>query len=177
MAVSIIRTDLHATNDISLSSTTGVRQTVNEKWTGTLLSGSTYVVDRVFGLTDYSLTTAAGNLDVDLYDLGTANFFTTGTGEDNLGLTHANAKIYSMSIRNQEVSGGGTLRIDNNGATNPWTGIFGSTRVFDMAQGAWFQHYFGTGGIAVTDASSHVMRLSAQTGNCTIDVIFYASQS
>ncbi len=178
MAVSITRSNFNCVTDVVISSTTGVRYVCNELWSHDMKDSSgNYLMDRVFGLTDYSLTTGAGNLDIDLYDLGTLDAFGTGAGEDNLGLSHANAKIYAMAVRNQEVSGGGTLRIDNNGATNPWTGIFGSTRVMDLAQGAYFQIFLGESGIAVTDASSHIMRVSAQTNNCTIDIIFYSSQS
>lgn len=139
-------------------------------------SSNDYLFDRVFALENYSLTTAAGNLDLDLYDLGTFNVG-AGAGRDNAGLDHANARIVAIAIRNREVSGNGTLRVDNSGATNPWTGIWKSDQVYDFAQGAYLTAYLGESGKTVTDASNHIMRVSAQTNDCNIDIAFWSKQS
>lgn len=162
---------------ISASSTTGAKLSFANTFSATLKdSEGAFLFDRVFALSDYSLTTAAGNFDLDLYDLASLDIG-AGAGRDNLGQAHANARIVAMAVRNQVVASGGTLRIDNNGATGPWKGIFGATRVLDLAQGAYFTTYLGESGKTVTDSSDHIMRLSAQTSNCTIDVVFLSKQS
>lgn len=161
-----------------VSSGTGAKHQLGQAWSVDMQDSSDdFIFDRMFALTDYSLTTGAGNLDIDLYDLGALDVG-AGAGEDNLGLTHANARILAFGIRNQEVSGGGTLRIDQNGAgAAAWTGFFDGSTVLDLAQGGQILAYLGENGKTVTDATDHLLRLSAQTNNCTIDFIFYSKQS
>ncbi len=150
---------------------------MGQSWSHTLKSSAgAFLFDRMLELSNYSLTTAAGNLDIDLYDLGTLDVG-AGAGDDNLGLAHANARIIAIGLRNQSITSGGTLRIDNTGATNPWIGIHPAASVYDMAQGAFMVHYLGENGKTVTDASDHILRLSAQTADCKIDLVFYSKQS
>lgn len=160
----------------TVSSGSGAKYAMSKTFENNLLSGGTFIFDRVFALNDYSLTTAAGNLDIDLYDLGALDVG-AGAGSDNLGLSHANARIVAFCIENTTLASGGTLRVDNNGATNPWTGIFGSTRVLDLPQGAFVCAYLGENGKTVTDASDHILRLSAQTADCTVNLRVFSKQS
>ena len=139
-------------------------------------SSGNYIFDRSFALEDYSLTTSAGNLDIDLYDLGSNIDLGAGAGEDALGLTHANAKIHLLAIQNKEITSGGTLRVDTN-VTNAWTGILPASSTLDIPQGGFLVVQFGESGSTVTDASSHMLRLSAQTNNCDINFVFFSSQS
>lgn len=177
MAVSVSAADFDIILATNIASGTGARYPFAESWTDSLTDSSgTYLFDRVWALTDYSLTTGAGNLDIDLYDLGTIDVG-AGAGRDNLGLSHANARIIAFAIRNQEVSSGGDLRIDQNGTAASWTGFFHDSTQLDLAQGAMMSAYLGESGKTVTDSTDHLLRLSAQTNDCTIDVVFYSKQS
>ena len=162
----------------SVSSATGARHSFYAAFSHTLKSGAgAYLFDRVFSLSDYSLTVAAGNLDIDLYDLGSLDLG-AGAGRDNLGLSHANARIIAFAIRHQEDGNSGSLRIDNNGVSSTaWEGIFHSSTVLDLAEGAFITAYLGESGKTVTDTTDHILRLSAQTGTCIIDVAFFSAQS
>lgn len=162
----------------TINSGTGASHKLSKTMSHTLKdSAGAYLFDRIFALENYSLTTGAGNLDIDLYDLGTLDLG-AGAGQDNLGLTHANARTIAFGIQNQVVSGGGTLRIDQSGAsTTAWTGFFHGSTVLDLAQGAFISSYLGESGKTITDTTDHILRLSAQTNNCTIDVIFFTKQS
>ncbi|MGI9459634.1 MAG: hypothetical protein ACR2NF_06520 [Pirellulales bacterium] len=137
-------------------------------------SAGLFTFDRVLALEDYSLTLASGNLDIDLYDLGTLDVG-SGPGRDNLGLAQANAKICAILIENQSTSAG-DLRIDNTVA-NAWTGILPASATLDLDAGSYMNCVFGATGKPVTDASSHILRLSAQGDDCTINVVFFSSQT
>jgi hypothetical protein len=177
MAVTVTRGQFELTLSAFISSGTGARHAYAQTFENDLKNSSgNFIFDRVFAMEAYSLTTAAGNLDIDLYDIGSAIDLGAGAGEDNLGLTHANAKIHMLAIRNKEISGGGTLRIDN-GVTNAWTGILPASATLDLPVGGMLVTQFGDAGAAVTDASSHMLRLSAQSADCEIDVVFFSSQS
>jgi len=97
-------------------------------------------------------------------------------GYDNLVLAHANANIHMIAIRNRVITSGGQLRIDN-GIANAWTGVLPASATLDLPQGGVLLAQFGDTGATVTDASSHMLRLSAQTADCEIDVVFFSSQS
>ena len=178
MAVSATATNFKIELATAFASGTGAKHNVSANWGDALTDSSGDILfDRVFALEDYSLTTAAGNLDVDLYDLGTLDVG-AGAGRDNSGLDHANARIIAIAIRNQEVTGNGTLRIDQIGAgTTAWTGFGHADLLDDMTQGETLARYFGESGRTVTDVTDHILRLSAQTNDCTIDVIFWSKQS
>jgi len=177
MAVSVTRGNFDLTLSAFISSGTGARHAYAQTFENDLKNSSgDFIFDRVFAMEAYSLTTAAGNLDIDLYDIGSAIDLGAGSGEDNLGLTHANAKIHLICIRNRVITSGGTLRIDNT-VTNAWTGVLPATATLDLPQGGMLVAQFGDTGETVTDASDHMLRLSAQTADCEIDVIFFSSQS
>lgn len=162
----------------SLSSSTGASHAFYTTFSHTLKDGSgNYLFDRVFALTSYSLTVAAGNLDIDLYDLGSLNIG-AGAGRDNIGQTHANARIIAFALRHQDDNLGGTLRMDNNGVSSTaWEGIFHASTVLNLAEGAFFTAYLGESGKTVTDATDHILRLSAQTATCVLDFAFFSKQS
>ena len=177
MAVSVTRAAFSIDVSTNISSGTGARHSYAQTFENDLKNSSgDYIFDRVFAMEAYSLTTAAGNLDIDLYDIGTGIDLGAGAGEDNLGLTHANAKIHMIAIRNKVITSGGELRIDN-GVTNAWTGILPASATLDLPQGGVLVAQFGDTGATVTDASSHMLRLSAQTADCEIDVVYFSSQS
>jgi hypothetical protein len=144
------------------------------KSTGSSLRNTdgTFAFDRILALEDYSLTTAAGNLDIDLYDLGTLDVG-SGPGDDNLGQSHANSAIHAILIENAS-SSVGDLRIDT-GATGSWTGILPASATLDLDAASFIQCVFGTTGKAVADTTNHILRLSAQGGDCTINVVFFSS--
>ena len=124
----------------------------------------------ILELGDYSLTVAAGNLDLDLYDLGTLDLG-AGAGRDNLGNAWTQTAVHSVFIENTSASATGVLRIDQSGATTTaWTGLFGGNTVTDLPAGAFIAANLGTTGATVTDVTSHILRLSAQTADCTINV-------
>lgn len=162
----------------TILSGTGASHTFTETFSHTLKdSNGDYLFDRILVLSDYELTVAAGNLDIDLYDLGTLNVG-AGAGQDNLGLSHANARIIAIGVRNQVITSGGTLRIDNNGVGGAqWNGIFHDSTVLDLAQGAFFCFYLGESGKTVTDSTSHILRMSAQSATVNLDLIFYSKQT
>jgi hypothetical protein len=158
-----------------IASGTGAVFLLSKSFVNDLSIAGSFNFDRVFALQDYSLTVAAGNLDVDLYDLGSIDLG-AGAGRDALGLTHANAKIHLLAIENKSIPSGGTLRIDNSVA-NAWTGLLPAAGTLDIPQGGFTVVQFGDTGSAVTDASNHMLRLSAQTTDCEINLIFLSSQS
>lgn len=160
----------------TLSSTSGAQDPFSVQWAETLKnSGGSFIFDRLLHLDDYSLTTGAGNLDIDLFDLASLDVG-MGAGRDNIGLTHSNAKIVGFAIRNQVKSPAGSLRIDNSGAgAAAWTGIWGATRVLDIPNGGWLSSYWGETGLAVTDATNHILRLSAQTNDVVLDLAFLSA--
>jgi hypothetical protein len=145
------------------------------KSTGTSLrnTNGTFAFDRVFALEDYSLTVAAGNLDVDLYDLGSNIDVGCGPGDDNLGLSHANSAIHAILIENAS-SSAGDLRIDTN-VSGAWTGLLPASTTLDLDAGSFLHCVFGTTGKAVTDVSNHLLRLAAIGDTCSINVVFFAS--
>jgi hypothetical protein len=138
-------------------------------------SNGDFIFDRSFALQDYSLTVASGNLDIDLYDLGSIDIG-VGPGDDALGLSHANAKIHLIAIENKEITGGGTLRIDG-GVTGHWTGILPASATLDIPQGGFLVVQFGDTGSTVTDTTNHMLRLSAQSTDCEINFVFFSSQT
>lgn len=177
MAVTVTSSKFQLELSAFISSGTGARHTYAQTFENDLKNSSgDFIFDRVFAMEAYDLTTAAGNLDIDLYDIGTAIDLGAGSGEDNLGLTHANAKIHLIAIRNKVITSGGTLRIDN-GVTNAWNGILPDSATLDLPQGGMLVAQFGDTGATVTDGSDHMLRLSAQSADCEIDVIFFSSQS
>jgi len=177
MAVSVTRAGFTIDLSANITSGTGARHSYAQTFENDLKDGSgNFIFDRVFALEAYSLTTAAGNFDIDLYDLGSLDVWGVGAGDDNLGLAHANAKIHMIAIRNRVITSGGQLRIDN-GIANAWTGVLPASATLDLPQGGVLLAQYGDTGATVTDASSHMLRLSAQTADCEIDVVFFSSQS
>lgn len=142
--------------------------------TGTSLRNTdgTFAFDHVLALEDYSLTVAAGDLDLDIFDLGTLDVG-AGPGDDNLGQSHANSAIHAIMIQNSS-SSTGDLRIDTN-ASGSWTGILPASSTLDLDAGSFIQCVFGTTGKPVVDTTNHILRLSAQGGDCTISVVFFSS--
>lgn len=153
---------------------TGVSDAVmryaRESSTDYLNSGGTSIADRQLLLKNYSLTTSSGNLDIDLYDLGTLDVG-SGPGRDNLGNLCANARVLSVFIENLSSSNTGVLRIDQNGlGSTAWSGLFGATAITNLESGAFVAANLGDTGATVTDVTDHMLRLSAQTADCTINV-------
>lgn len=176
MAVTINRGAAACSVSSNIASGTGATHLYSKSFENDLkdLSGD-FIFDRSFALEDYSLTVASGNLDIDLYDLGSIDLG-AGAGEDALGLTHANAKIHLLAIQNKEITGGGTLRIDG-GVTGHWTGILPASATLDIPQGGFLVVQFGDTGSTVTDTTNHMLRLSAQTTDCEINFVFFSSQT
>lgn len=176
MAVTINRGAAACSVSSNIASGTGATHLYSKSFENDLKNSSgDFIFDRSFALEDYSLTVASGNLDIDLYDLGSIDLG-AGAGEDALGLTHANAKIHLLAIQNKEITGGGTLRIDG-GVTGHWTGILPASATLDIPQGGFLVVQFGDAGSTVTDATNHMLRLSAQTTDCEINFVFFSSQT
>lgn len=176
MAVTINRGAAACSVSSNIASGTGATHLYSKSFENDLKNSSgDFIFDRSFALEDYSLTVASGNLDIDLYDLGSIDLG-AGAGEDALGLTHANAKIHLVAIQNKEITGGGTLRIDG-GVTGHWTGILPASATLDIPQGGFLVVQFGDAGSTVTDATNHMLRLSAQTTDCEINFVFFSSQT
>jgi hypothetical protein len=176
MAVSVTRASAGLNVSSQVASGTGAVHSFSKAFENDLKNSSgDFIFDRVFALEDYSLTVASGNLDIDLYDLGSIDLG-AGAGEDALGLSHANAKIHLLAIQNKDITTGGTLRIDNSVA-NAWTGLLPAAATLDIPKGGFVVVQFGDAGSTVTDASSHMLRLSAQTTDCEINFAFFSSQS
>jgi hypothetical protein len=176
MAVTINRGAAACSVSSNIASGTGATHLYSKSFENDLKDSSgDFIFDRSFALEDYSLTVASGNLDIDLYDLGSIDLG-AGAGEDALGLTHANAKIHLVAIQNKEIAGGGTLRIDG-GVTGHWTGILPASATLDLPQGGFLVVQFGDTGSTVTDTTSHMLRLSAQTTDCEINFVFFSSQT
>jgi len=96
-----------------------------------------------------------------------------GAGDDNLGETHANSFINSIVIQN-DADSAGTLRI-NQTVANSWSGLTGGSTSVDLPAGGFFAISYGSGGNAVTDASSHLLQLDAVSGDCDATVIFVSN--
>ena len=176
MAVTVNRGAAACSVSSNIASGTGATHLYSKSFENDLKDSSgDFIFDRSFALEDYSLTVASGNLDIDLYDLGSIDLG-AGAGEDALGLTHANAKIHLVAIQNKEITGGGTLRIDG-GVTGHWTGILPASATLDLPQGGFLVVQFGDTGSTVTDATNHMLRLSAQTTDCEINFVFFSSQT
>ena len=176
MAVTVNRGAAACSVSSNIASGTGATHLYSKSFENDLKNSSgAFIFDRSFALEDYSLTVASGNLDIDLYDLGSIDLG-AGAGEDALGLTHANAKIHLVAIQNKEITGGGTLRIDG-GVTGHWTGILPASATLDIPQGGFLVVQFGDTGSTVTDATNHMLRLSAQTTDCEINFVFFSSQT
>lgn len=177
MAVTVNRASAGLSVASTIASGTGATYQYSKSFANDLKDSSgDFIFDRCFALEDYDLTVVSGNLDIDLYDLGTNLDLGAGAGEDALGLSHANAKIHMMAIHNKEITNGGTLRIDT-GVTNPWTGLLPASSTLDLPQGGFVCVQFGEAGSAITDATAHMLRLSAQTNDCEINFVFFSSQS
>lgn len=169
MANTFARSEFRATVGVSSTGSTGASHSSGGTFTKDYRSSGVYVITNVLELSDYSLTVAAGNLDIDLYDLGTLDIG-AGAGRDNLGNTWAQSKVHSVFIENEATSVG-TLRIDQAGlTTTAWTGLFGGNTVLDLPAGSCVSAYLGDTGATVTDVTNHLLRLSAQTDTCTISV-------
>lgn len=176
MAVTINRGAAACSVSSNIASGTGATHLYSKSFENDLKDSSgDFIFDRSFALEDYSLTVASGNLDIDLYDLGSIDLG-AGAGEDALGLTHANAKIHLVAIQNKEITGGGTLRIDG-AVTGHWTGILPASATLDIPQGGFLVVQFGDTGSTVTDTTNHMLRLSAQTTDCEINFVFFSSQT
>lgn len=176
MAVTVNRGAAACSVSSNIASGTGATHLYSKSFENDLKNSSgDFIFDRSFALEDYSLTVASGNLDIDLYDLGSIDLG-AGAGEDALGLTHANAKIHLVAIQNKEITGGGTLRIDG-GVTGHWTGILPASATLDIPQGGFLVVQFGDTGSTVTDTTNHMLRLSAQTTDCEINFVFFSSQT
>ena len=176
MAVTVNRGAAACSVSSNIASGTGATHLYSKSFENDLKDSSgNFIFDRSFALEDYSLTVASGNLDIDLYDLGSIDLG-AGAGEDALGLTHANAKVHLVAIQNKEITGGGTLRIDG-GVTGHWTGILPASATLDIPQGGFLVVQFGDIGSTVTDTTNHMLRLSAQTTDCEINFVFFSSQT
>lgn len=131
------------------------------------LTPMTHVIE----LKDYVLTTAAGALDIDLYDLGTLDVG-AGAGRDNLGNTWAQAKVLSVFIENTAASLTGVLTIDQNAVTaTAWGGLFGTTAVTALPASAQVNAFMGAAGSSITDVTDHVIRLVASTATVTLNLV------
>jgi hypothetical protein len=173
MAVTVNRSRLAFNIGCKLTNSSGAVFDFS-KSTGTSIRNTdgTFAFDRVLALEDYSLTVAAGNLDIDLYDLGTLDVG-AGPGDDNLGLSHTNSAIHAILIENAS-SSAGDLRIDTN-VTGAWTGLLPASTTLDLDAGSFLHCVFGTTGKAVADTTNHILRLAAIGGTCTINVVFFSS--
>lgn len=129
------------------------------------------VPNKVLSIQDEVISSGT-SLTVDLFDLGTLDVG-VGAGRDNLGETQANSFINSIMIANDSESAG-TLRIDQTVA-NSWDGITGGSTSVDIPAGGFFSISYGYGGKAVTDATNHILTLTAVSGNCTATAIFVAN--
>lgn len=135
-------------------------------------SSSNFLFDRVFFDENASLLDTT-SINFDMYDLGTYNVG-NGAGRDNVGLTHANAKIIYLFIRNRSTSTG-NLEV-NTSQTNGWTNLFGGSSTKTLAPGASMREVHPAG-IAVTDAANHILQLAAASGDLSFDFEFLSNQT
>jgi hypothetical protein len=169
MANTFLTSGYSLTLGLAAIGSTGARHSSNLSFSSDYKSSGSYFVTKMLVLSDYDLTVAAGNLDIDLYDLGTLDVG-SGSGRDNLGNTWSQSKVHSIVIENSEGSAG-SLRIDQAGlTTTAWKGLFGGNAITDLPAGSCVSAHFGSVGVSITDVTDHMLRLSAQTGDCTISL-------
>ena len=168
----VTRAEFSVSARIAASNAAGAGITISKTFSEDSKNSSSVIVpDRAFSL-DKEVITSGTSLTIDLYDLGTLDIG-AGAGDDNLGETHANSFINSIIIQNDSDSAG-TLRI-NQTVANSWSGLTGGSTSVDLPAGGFFAISYGSGGNAVTDASSHLLQLDAVSGNCTATVIFVSN--
>ena len=168
----VTRAEFSVSARIAASNAAGAGVTINKAFAEDNKDATPAIVpDRVFSL-EKEVITSGTSLTIDLYDLGTLDIG-AGAGDDNLGETHANSFINSIIIQNDSDSAG-TLRI-NQTVANSWSGLTGGSTFVDLPAGGFFAISYGSGGNAVTDASSHLLQLDAVSGNCTATVIFVSN--
>ena len=135
---------------------------------GVFQDAGAYYPTNILDLTEHALTDAQV-LDIDLYDLGTLDIG-AGAGRDNLGLLWTQSKVHSLFIRNN-VSSTGNLVVDQAalGAT-AWSGALGSNAALTIQPGACIALDLGLLGADITDTTSHMLRLRADSGDLTLDL-------
>jgi hypothetical protein len=143
-----------------------VRKSFGDLTTETLKVSGSYVFDGVV-IADGKTLTDATNLDLDLYDLGAFDLG-NGAGRDSAGQAHTNATIHYMRIKCDSGSTG-SLVVDSSQA-NGWTAWLPSGTT-TLAPGSMIQGYWPAG-LAVTDASNHILRLTASGGDATYSIEF-----
>lgn len=140
---------------------------------GNYQDAGVYYAAKILDLTDHALTDAQ-TLDIDLYDLGSLDIG-AGAGRDNLGLLWSQSKVHSLFIRNN-VSSTGNLVVDQAAlGSSAWSGALGSNAVLTLQPGACIAMDLGLLGAAITDSSSHMLRLRADSGDLTLDLNVTAS--
>ena len=168
----VTRAELSVSARIAASNAAGAGVTISTSFAEDNKNSSSVIVpDRAFSL-DKEVITSGTSLTIDLYDLGTLDLG-VGAGEDNLGEVHTNSFINSIVIQSDTASAG-TLRI-NQTVANSWSGLTGGSTSVDLPAGGFFAISYGSGGNAVTDASSHLLQLDAVGGDCTATVVFVSN--
>lgn len=171
MAISISSASLELKLNLNASNTDSLTQFLL-KWDSDEKLDISTVFDRVLSAQSKTLADAANN-DIDMYDLGTWDIG-NGAGRDNLGFAHANATIHFLRVINQSASGSGANLVIDTSVANGWTnGMPSGTKT--LTPGGIFLLYDPTG-IAVTDASNHILRLTASGAEATYDFEFLSKQ-
>ena len=123
----------------------------------------------VFSLLNYDLLLADGNLDIDLFDLGTLDIG-AGPGRDNLGNLWAQTKVLSITISNPASDLTGSVLIDQTAlGSTAWTGLIG-TSTLNLETGSWVQFNYGPAGRPITDVTDHMLRIAAVTADCVLNL-------
>ena len=168
----VTRAEFSVSARIAASNAAAAGITINKSFSEDNKDSSAAIVpDRAFLLNKETITSGT-SLTIDLYDLGTLDIG-AGAGDDNLGESHANSYINAIIIENDSDSAG-TLRI-NQTVANSWSGLTGGSTSIDLPAGGFFAISYGSGGSAVTDASSHILQLDAISDDCDATVIFVSN--
>lgn len=170
----ISKCDFTVSAAVTAANAAGAGININESFTNSNKNASDVIVpNKVLLLADEAIT-SGNSLTVDLYDLGSLDLGGgLGVGDDNLGESHANSSVNSIMISNADDSAG-TLRIDQT-VTNSWTGLTGGSTSIDLPAGGVFLVSYGSAGEAVTDATDHLVTLTAVSGDVDATLVFVAN--
>ena len=142
----------------------------------TLTSGvNANMANRAWQKKSDTLTSGASDT-IDLYDLAGENIG-VGLGRDGLGELVVYAEIVAIVIVNENaVTAAGTLEIEP-GDTNGWAPIGTHTAANGgglLGQGIFMKAQLAEAGFAVTDASSHTLKLTANSADVTYSIYLLA---
>lgn len=169
MANEFVRGSFNVGISLYADGPTDASHTPNQQHFSDYTNAGAFYITKMLDMTAHDLTVASGNLDIDLYDLGTLDIG-AGPGRDNLGQTWAQSKVHSFYLSNLSASAG-TLRVDQAGlGSTAWSSVLGSNAVVDLSPGSCLAFDLGEAGVDIADVTNHVVRLSAQTDDVMLNL-------